>query len=41
MVMEGFAAGKIGFPEGIGNPIILAEDSRRHPPGISYDCAIT
>ncbi len=33
---------KIGFPEReLGNPIILAEDSRRHPAGIPFDCAIT
>jgi hypothetical protein len=36
--MDGFAAGKIGFPmRGLGNPIILAEDSRRHPAGIRFD----
>ena len=41
MAMDGFAVKK-GFPEGCsGNPIILAEDSRRHPAGIPFDCAIT
>jgi len=41
MAIDGFAAEKIGFPERrLGNPIILAEDSRRHPAGIPFECAV-
>jgi hypothetical protein len=39
MAMDAFAAKKIGFPEDDGNPIIVAEDSRRHPAGIPVRCA--